>query len=183
MILRHVFLIVHCLPARVFKVNTEKTFQNLSISTRIRLYFPFFRLIWIQTDVRLDPNQSENGKHNLISGWFNQILKRFPYMCAVFKVQYADTVHFSVLPSSHLVRKTNWFYSVNGYRREMHEKSDLNQLTFQLNANINWEYLQRCRLNHLKLFNWTNDSLFAGLFEQTQQCFDVTFVVACVLVM
>ena len=41
-----------------------------------------FWLIWIQTDVRLNPNQSENGKYNLISGWFNQIHKRF--LCVVF---------------------------------------------------------------------------------------------------
>ena len=28
-------------------------------------------------DARLDPNQSENGKYNLISGWFDKISKTF----------------------------------------------------------------------------------------------------------
>ena len=46
-----------------------------------------FRLIWIKTDVRLNPNQTENRKHNLISGGFNkislcaakQLSERLPY--------------------------------------------------------------------------------------------------------
>ena len=47
--------------------------RNLIKSTRKQIVFTIFRLIWIQTDVRLDPNQSENGKYNLISGWYNKI--------------------------------------------------------------------------------------------------------------
>ena len=44
-------------------------FRNLVKSTRNQIAFTIFRLICIQTDiVRLDPNQSENGKCNLISG-------------------------------------------------------------------------------------------------------------------
>ena len=34
-------------------------------------------LTLIQTDVRLDPNQTENGNYNLNSVWFNKISKRF----------------------------------------------------------------------------------------------------------
>ena len=48
--------------------HTEKSFRNLIKSTRNQIPLTIFRLIWIQTDVRLVPNQSENGKYNLISG-------------------------------------------------------------------------------------------------------------------
>ena len=48
--------------------HTEKSFRNIIKSTRNQIVFTIFRLIWIQTDVRLDPNQSEIGKYNLISG-------------------------------------------------------------------------------------------------------------------
>ena len=48
-------------------------FRNLIKSTRNQIVFTIFQLIWIQTDVRLDPNQSENGKYNLISDWFDNI--------------------------------------------------------------------------------------------------------------
>ena len=44
----------------------EKYFFNLVKSTRNQNVFTIFRLIWSQTDVRLDPNQLENGKYNLI---------------------------------------------------------------------------------------------------------------------
>ena len=57
--------------------HTEKYFPNLVKSTRNQIVFTMQCLIWIQTDVRLDPNQSENGKYNLISGWFNKIWKIF----------------------------------------------------------------------------------------------------------
>ena len=59
------------------QIHTEKHFQNLIKSTRNQIVFTIFRLIWIQTEDRLDPNQSENGKYNLISGWFNKISKIF----------------------------------------------------------------------------------------------------------
>ena len=38
-------------------VHTEKSFLNLIKSTWNQIVFTIFRLIWIQTDVRLDPNQ------------------------------------------------------------------------------------------------------------------------------
>ena len=53
------------------------TQRNLIKSTRNHIVFTIFRLIWNQTDARLILNQSENGKYNLISGWFNKISKRF----------------------------------------------------------------------------------------------------------
>ena len=49
-------------------MHTEKSFRNLIKLTWNRIVFPIFRLIWSQTDVRLDPDQSKNGKYNLISG-------------------------------------------------------------------------------------------------------------------
>ena len=52
---------------------TEKSFRNLVKSTRNQILFTIFRLIWNKTGVHLDPYQSENGKYNLISVWFNKI--------------------------------------------------------------------------------------------------------------
>ena len=46
-------------------LHTEKYFRNLIKSTMNQIVFTIFRLIWIQTDVHLDPNQSEYGKYNL----------------------------------------------------------------------------------------------------------------------
>ena len=59
------------------RLHTEKSFWNLIKSTRNQIVFAIFRLIWSQTDVRLVPNQSENGKYDLISVWFIMISKRF----------------------------------------------------------------------------------------------------------
>ena len=57
-----------------YAVRTDKCFLNFAKSTRNQIVFSIFRLISIQTDsIRLDPNQSENGKYNLISGWFSNI--------------------------------------------------------------------------------------------------------------
>ena len=47
--------------------HTEKSFRNLNKSNRNQIVFIMHRLIWNKTDVRLVPNQSENGKYNLIS--------------------------------------------------------------------------------------------------------------------
>ena len=62
---------------RLFALYTGKSFWNLIKSTRNPIVLTIFLLIWIQTDVRLDPNQSENGKYNLITSWFNKVSKRF----------------------------------------------------------------------------------------------------------
>ena len=61
---------------QLFKVHTEKSFRNLIKSIWNQVVSTIFRLIWIQTDVRLDLNQSENGKYNLISSSFNKISKK-----------------------------------------------------------------------------------------------------------
>ena len=54
-------------------VRIEKYFLDLIESTRNQIVFTIFRLILIQMDVRLNPNQSENCKYNLISGGFYKI--------------------------------------------------------------------------------------------------------------
>ena len=64
--------------ARSPHVHTENCFTNLIESNRNQIVFTMHRLI-------LDPNERsvavsnllENGKHNLISVWFNKISKRF----------------------------------------------------------------------------------------------------------
>ena len=47
-------------------LHTEKSFRNLIQSNQNQIVFTIFRLIWIQTDFRLDPNQSEDSIYNLI---------------------------------------------------------------------------------------------------------------------
>ena len=59
--------IMHRLSEKL-TIPQEKSFRNLIKSTRNQIVCTIFRLIWIQTDVRLDPIQSENGKYILISG-------------------------------------------------------------------------------------------------------------------
>ena len=61
--------------------HTEKYFRNLIKSTRNPIVFTIFWLIWIQPEIRLDPNQPENGKYNLISGWFNKISRKKLSVC------------------------------------------------------------------------------------------------------
>ena len=58
-------------------IHTEKSFRNLIKSNRNQILFTIFQLSWNQKKVRLVPNQSENGKYNLILVWFNKISKRF----------------------------------------------------------------------------------------------------------
>ena len=47
--------------------NAEESFPNLVKSNLNQIVFTMHRLIWNKTDVRLVPNQLENGKYNLIS--------------------------------------------------------------------------------------------------------------------
>ena len=58
-------------------VHAEKSFPNLIESNWNQIVVTIFLLIWNQTVIRLIPNQSEKGKYNLISVWFNKISKRF----------------------------------------------------------------------------------------------------------
>ena len=56
----------------LLKLTHRKFFRNLIKLNRNHIVFTIFRLVWNQTDVRLVPNQSENGIHNMISGWLNK---------------------------------------------------------------------------------------------------------------
>ena len=49
----------HCTPPLYvkFPVHAEKSFRNLLKSTQNHIVFTIFRLIWIQTDIRLDSKQ------------------------------------------------------------------------------------------------------------------------------
>ena len=66
------------------KVATSESPQNVASECfytkknlfEILLNQPEIRYIY-HFSIDLDPNQSENGKYKLISGWFNKILKRF----------------------------------------------------------------------------------------------------------
>ena len=76
------------IPARMTQQHNVEAFHtqiNLIKSTRIQIIFTIFLLIWNQTDVILVPNQSANGKYNLISGWLNKISKIF--LCAFLLVR------------------------------------------------------------------------------------------------
>jgi len=68
--------------------NTEKSARNLIKSTRNQIVFTIFQLIWNQTDVCLDPNQSKIGKYNRISGWSNKISKKKILCVDVFRAFY-----------------------------------------------------------------------------------------------
>ena len=51
-----------------YAIHREKSFRNLIKSNQNQIVFTIFRLIWNQTEVLFDPNQSKNGKYNPISG-------------------------------------------------------------------------------------------------------------------
>ena len=57
-------------------LHTNKSVRNLIKSNRNQISFTMYRLVWNQTNGRLVPNQSENGKYNPISVWSNKILER-----------------------------------------------------------------------------------------------------------
>ena len=63
-----------------------------------QIVFTIFRLIRNQTDVRLIPNQTENGRYNLISGLFNKISKRFICVWLVAWVGFIQIVSSQTLP-------------------------------------------------------------------------------------
>ena len=62
--------------SRVIVIRSVYTQRNLIKSNRNQIVFTICRLIWNQTGVRLVPNQSKNGKYNLISDLFNKISKK-----------------------------------------------------------------------------------------------------------
>ena len=68
---------LHMFPAHMHLDSREGLATHVTVAARAKGYasthreifstlnqivFAIFRLIWIQTDVRLDPNQSENDK-------------------------------------------------------------------------------------------------------------------------
>ena len=66
------FCVAQLTAAALDTLNMSRTtrgesFPNLIESNRNQIVFTIFRLIWHQTDVRLVPNQPENGKYNMIS--------------------------------------------------------------------------------------------------------------------
>ena len=83
MILFHPLILVDFLR---YTLRTEKYFRNLIKSNWNQIVFTSLWLIWNQTDFRLYPNQSENGKYNLISVWFNKNSKRFLCSQAAYDV-------------------------------------------------------------------------------------------------
>ena len=90
------------LNSKMVKIqHTEKSFQNLIKSIRNQIVIIIIWSIWNQTDVRLVPNQSENGIYNLNSGSFNKISKRF--LC-VFKHHF----HTFPVPARFPSHKSDW---------------------------------------------------------------------------
>ena len=61
----------------VSRQKKPPSFRNPIKSNQNQIVFTIFWLIWNQTDVPLVLSQSENGKYNPISGWFDNISKRF----------------------------------------------------------------------------------------------------------
>ena len=70
--------VTHC------SVCAQKYSLNLVESTRNRIVFTIFRFILNWTDVCLDLNKPENGKYNLISGWFSKTSEKF--LCVYWEV-------------------------------------------------------------------------------------------------
>ena len=65
--------------------DTDKSFRNFIKSNQNQIILTIFQLIWIETNVYLVPNQSENGKYNLISVWFKNTSKRFLCVCTKYR--------------------------------------------------------------------------------------------------
>ena len=66
------------------QVHTEKSYRSLIKSNPNQIVLTIFRLIWNSKRTRsfAVPNQSENGKYNVISVWFNKISKKMS-LCAL----------------------------------------------------------------------------------------------------
>ena len=65
-----IFLHLPCIYYIIWAVSTmpSTAVREAGVSRHHGIVFTIFRLIWNQTDVRLDLNQPENVKYNLISG-------------------------------------------------------------------------------------------------------------------
>ena len=79
------------------RATHRNIFWNLIKSIWNQIVSTIFQLVWTQTDsVRLVPNQSGNVKYNLISIWFDKILKRF-FCVNGARVSAAITFHYFLL--------------------------------------------------------------------------------------
>ena len=72
-----IYAVLFKFDKKKFHVHTEKSFLNLVEYNRNQILFSILRFIWSQMEICLVPNQSENGKYNLILVWFNKIEKSF----------------------------------------------------------------------------------------------------------
>ena len=77
-------------------LHTEKTFWNLTIPS-VSVFgmvntdsIYHYRLIWIQTDVRFDPNQQENGEYYLIQFELTKFQKVFS-VCEEIAAKYSKS--------------------------------------------------------------------------------------------
>ena len=106
-------------------VHAEESFLDVVESTRNQIVFTTFRLIWIQTDVRLDPNQSENCKYNLISGWFDKTSEIFFTVCM-------RNCFFFVFSKKIFLPALVWLFCVRGSFSFHHsyDQKDSKRLTF-----------------------------------------------------
>ena len=110
-------------------VNTEKYFRNLTKKTWNQIILTIFRLIWIQTDVRLDPNQSEFGKYNLISGCFNKISKRFLCVYILSEKDFLSALNLALYQLF-----WNWTYFLFRFQ-DQKEHCQQNHVTFTATGN------------------------------------------------
>ena len=51
---------------KFYNVHTGKSFRNIIKPNRNQIVLTIFRLIWIQTDVRLDPNRDNEGLMDIL---------------------------------------------------------------------------------------------------------------------
>ena len=102
------------------------TQRNLIKSNRNQIVYTIFRLIWNKNQrVRLDSNQSENGKCNLISVWFNKILKMFP--CVYI---WTNTFYCKIKDIMNVIKPTD----LSGKNKNTLE----NGICFVTNCNSSW---------------------------------------------
>ena len=107
-----------------FILHTEKYFINLIKSIRNQFEFTSFWLIWNQTDVCLDPNNSEHGEYNLISCW-----------CIRFRKKFSGCTEWP-LKSLHMLRLLNTLFSIDYGRNNVYRHINRNFLHFEQGQSI-----------------------------------------------
>ena len=106
-------------------IRIEKSFRNQIKSNWNEIVFTMHRLIWNQTDVCLVPNQLENGQYNLISVWFDIIMKRFLCVYQLLEIE-------STLLGSFDINKRD------GHKQVFFSIHDLNTFKAILNGEMNF---------------------------------------------